>query len=96
MSTNYKELIESTETAEDIFNNLNEKSAAGNIPRVNDFIRILEDNGSFKKGDVVKVEGYTDTSEEKDSSAFTLKVEGGSLSFNRGDIDKKFQMVYDS
>lgn len=87
----YKTLIESDKSAVEIFEQISEKTAAGNIPREGDQLRILEPQGGFKRGDVVKVLTMDGTPD-----SFTLGVEGGTLSFNREDIDKKFQMVYDS
>ena len=87
----YKTLIESDKSADEIFEQISEKTAAGNIPRVGDHLRILQDQGSFKTGDIVEVKTMDGTPEK-----FTLGVDGGSLSFNREDIDKKFQMVYDA
>jgi hypothetical protein len=99
----YKEIIESNKSAHQIFESINEKSAAGNIPRTGDYLRILEDMNGFTKGDEVEVVSFTDTSGSGDMSTFsvgvTAKGEGGksaTLTLERSDIDKKFQMVYDS
>ena len=99
----FKGIIESDKTAQEIFESINEKTAAGNIPRTGDFLRILEDMGGFTKGDEVEVVSFTDTSKENDMSAFSIGVKSkegeaksGTLTLERSDIDKKFQMVYDS
>lgn len=99
----YKQIIESDKSPQEIFESLNEKTAAGNIPRTGDYLRILEDMGGFAKGDEVEVVTFTDTSKESDMSTFSIGVKSsgdgeksGTLTLERGDIDKKFQMVYDS
>ena len=98
----FKKIIESNQTAQEIFESINEKTAAGNIPRTGDFLRILEDMGGYVKGDEVEVVSFLDKSENNDMSTFECGVKGkqsgktGTLTLERSDIDKKFQMVYDS
>lgn len=98
----YKKIIESEKTPQQIFESINEKSAAGNIPRTGDFLRILEDMSGYVKGDQVEVTSFVDKSPNNDMSEFECEVvdnqsgKTGTLTLERSDIDKKFQMVYDS
>lgn len=99
----FKSIIESSKSPEEIFESINEKTAAGNIPRTGDYIRLLDSMNGFEKGDEVEVVSFVDTSNGGNMDSFNIGVKGtdqegksATLSFERGDIDKKFQMVYDS
>jgi len=87
---NHRALIESSQSAEEIFKSITEVTAAGNIPRVGDQVRLLAAQGSFSQGDTVEVQTLEDTSDAQDWSSFKMGVEGGELSFDRSDIDGKF------
>lgn len=98
---NIKKLIESEKSVQEIFEVLSEaKSKPGNVPVEGDYIRILEDIDGFVQGDICLIKSITDTSEQKNFDYFTLSLESkdgktGSVKFDKADMDKKFELVYE-
>jgi len=98
---NIRQLIESEKSSAEVFSAMTEaKSKPGNVPVVDDYLRMLEDTGGFLQGDVVQVKTIVDTSEQKNYDKFKVSLESkegkkGSMELEKDGMDKIFELVYE-